>query len=339
MLVGKAATSLGLILVLGLCGCSTAVRPSEYSPVIFQAHKYGIRSIAFVPDGTLFATCADREVKIWDARSLALVRTLAQFGPHVGSVAFSQDGKMLACGTCDEAIAHGEVLFLDTNSGNEVHRLRCHTSCVNRLSFSADGKFLATAGNRDAILWELASWKAVLALKAKAPSVIVSPDGTYLAVGTLSKLSLWTTDAGHQAFAYEPSGDISSIAVSPDSQSLATFHATAGYFGHGEIVILDARSGEKRAVFKAHDCQHGAIAFSPDVSTIASVSSRRVSGKESEFAELKLWDTTKHSLKVFVRSSKADDLPDCLAYSPDGNTIVSGSRRGTLSFWRIDELR
>jgi WD40 repeat protein len=77
-----------------------------------------------------------------------------------------------------------------------VRTLSGHTSCVNSVAFSPDGRLLASGSDDDTIkLWEVASGSLVRTLSGHTSyvtSVAFSPDGRLLASGSLDHtIKLW----------------------------------------------------------------------------------------------------------------------------------------------------
>lgn len=66
-----------------------------------------IRSLAFAPGGrVLAAACAEGRVRLWNAASGQLLRTITISGDPVPAIAFSPDGRHLACGL------HGSIRLI-----------------------------------------------------------------------------------------------------------------------------------------------------------------------------------------------------------------------------------
>jgi formylglycine-generating enzyme required for sulfatase activity/tetratricopeptide (TPR) repeat protein len=69
---------------------------SDKPPVTLDGHEAGIQYAAYSPDGKLLATGSDKELLLWDAEKLELVRKL---DTPAGWLAFEPDGKTLLTAT------------------------------------------------------------------------------------------------------------------------------------------------------------------------------------------------------------------------------------------------
>src|SRR5262249_20850030 len=79
----------------------------------------------------------------------------------------------------------GEVKIWDAADGREMLTLKGHTGKVHSVSWSPDGKRLAT-GSADGTVkvWDASGGRELLAYKGKVTSVSWSPDGKQLASGS-----------------------------------------------------------------------------------------------------------------------------------------------------------
>lgn len=89
------------------------------SPDASQHHRAAITDARWAADGSMSASCAAGEVKLWDGGSFACVATLAR--PHggalVGSVAFSRDGRYLLTSGADSALKLWDVRAMRDAAG------------------------------------------------------------------------------------------------------------------------------------------------------------------------------------------------------------------------------
>lgn len=93
--------------------CFLSADPSHH-------HRAGITDARWAADGSLFASCAAAEVKLWDGASVACVATLSR--PHggtpVGSVAFSRSGHHLLTSGADSAVKLWDVRAVRTSASS-----------------------------------------------------------------------------------------------------------------------------------------------------------------------------------------------------------------------------
>jgi WD40 repeat protein len=158
--------------------------------------------VAFSPGGKRLAGGArGGKVAVWDASTGKAVLHLG--GGYANAVAFSPDGKRLAAGDDD-----GALRVWDAAEGEEVFAVaHAHARRVVGVSFTPDGKYLVTAGQRrheqglfsfepwppdddgEVKVWDAASGEELFAFKTHVSGVSstsLSPDGTRVAASTLA---------------------------------------------------------------------------------------------------------------------------------------------------------
>jgi WD40 repeat protein len=119
-----------------------------------DAHQGWLRAIAVSPDGQTIATCGnDRLVKIWSARDLTLLYTLAGHDQHVYNVAFHPGGMHVV-----SADLRGMVRVWSLESGAQVRSMDCSIlfrydptfradhGGIRSMTFNRQGSLLACAG-------------------------------------------------------------------------------------------------------------------------------------------------------------------------------------------------
>jgi len=206
--------------------------------------------------------------------------------------------------------------------------LRGHTSAVNSVAFSPDGKTI-TSGSQDSsiILWEVGSGKQLAQLKGhtdEVTSVAFSPDGKTLASGSWDHtIILWEVGSGKQLAQLKGHTDgVLSVAFSPNGKTLAS-----GSYDN-TIILWEVGSGKQLAQLKGHTDEVISVAFSPDGKTLASGSWDHT---------IILWEIA--SDKQLNQLKGHTNWVYSVAFSPDGKTLASGSADNTIILWEIDTGR
>ena len=109
--------------------------------------------MAYSADGKQLVTGGGEEstVRLWDAASGKLLRTLTGHTRWVETAAFRSDGKHIASTGWDKT-----VRVWDAATGRALVSFKGHPEDINDLAYSPDGKRLATASEDKTIrIWDL----------------------------------------------------------------------------------------------------------------------------------------------------------------------------------------
>jgi len=143
-----------------------------------RAHVGWVRCVTFSPDSrTVVTSGCDGFIRVWDVDTLRLKTAPIQAGINVYRVAFSPDGKLLAC-----VNNPGEIRLYRTDTWTEAMRLRVGvTQSVYVLAFAPDGNRILAAGFGGRLeVWDLAARARVGEHRGASDSIwglVIFPDG------------------------------------------------------------------------------------------------------------------------------------------------------------------
>lgn len=183
---------------------------------IFTDMEGKVFGLAFTPDGKrLVAAVNDNSARVWTVGASAPAKVL-KHNYAVAGVSVSPDGKTIA--TIDEG---GSVHLWDASTLKMTKSLGHGETTAGRMSvaFSADGKWIVSAGSGLVKVWD-ATGTEKAAAKIEANSAAFTPDATMVIVGTQDNfvMALNSSDLSVKWKAEKHERPVTGIAVSPDGK-------------------------------------------------------------------------------------------------------------------------
>lgn len=208
---------------------------------------------------------------------------------------------------------------------------QAHKGAVCAVAFAPDGRHLATGcANEPVRLWHLDGPTEAKQFPGNEfdPVLAFSPDGRFLARGGY-RFTLFDMKTGWGVV--NPGRRYEAVAFAPDGKEVAVSRPlTRWALPSGKE--LPGGWGDWRGRYSGGDMEYatGALAYSPDGTTIATAFFARAKKRESR--PILLWDreTGEERGRLLADFSRGD--PSYLTYSPDGAVIagVYGARVGVL---------
>jgi WD40 repeat protein len=128
---------------------------SSQAKTVLDAHPSQVECLAFSSDGKLLASAGqyDTAIRLWDTQTwqpkIILRGHVDSGGYGVFSLAFNDQGTLLASGGGDKSIRLWDVDPNSQSFGEELVALQRHSDWVDSLVFSPDGTVLISASWRD----------------------------------------------------------------------------------------------------------------------------------------------------------------------------------------------
>jgi eukaryotic-like serine/threonine-protein kinase len=291
--------------------------------------------VPFRVDDTLYfgRTPRDSRFVTFDADRTSVLdgngRILLRLPPSDAAVA-SLDGTRVAIRGTDFP-EHDRFIVFDVSSGRELCSLSGHGQQLYTLTFSPDGKHIATAcEDGTARIWDADTGRESAVLRGHALKVIrvaFRSDGKQVATcsadGTVRQ---WDPETGKELAApYERHrGEVWVVAYSPDGRLISS----AGR--DRTIRLWDATTHRDVIVRHGHTDAIEGLAFSSDGRRLASWSLDE---------SVRIWDVDESCTPPVLRGHSSYIYP--IAFSPDGRWVASGSWDSTVRLWdaRTGQIR
>ena len=204
---------------------------------------------------------------------------------------------------------------------------RGHHNTVNNVSFSPDGKRIASASDDKTVkIWNLEG-KEIKSIVHPSPvwSVIFSPDGKLIATASNDKtIRLWNIDGTLKGSFIAHEDQINDLSFSPDSQILASAS------NDKTVKLWDINHRGLIDQLESSQIRFNSVSFSPDGQWIAAAKDGEsiVIWKKEGFK----WEPLQNSVILGKHWKNIYEVN----FSPNSKLLASASEDGTIKLWNTD---
>ena len=319
-------------------------------------------------DGKIIMTANIDSVNLWHSDG-NLMKSFPTFCKIINHAVFSPDTKLVLTVSRED---HEDKINLINLEGELIKSFSPPTGRANLIAFSPNGKQLLMVGNEPKVnLWSLEGDTLIKSFSNNEKhfiSLAIAPDGQRIAAGSFDgSLSLWETNNDSRAITFPGHMEhVRCIAFSPDGKKVVSGGAKDGkvilwdlmndsntriasFSGHVEHVsyIVFTPDGKRICTagrvdntVKLWDLEgnllrtfkggNRSIAFSPNGKTVLT----RSYGQGANFDQpFKMWDIDGEVLQRFSGHTKT---VVSLAFSSDGQKILTGSHDNTAKLWDLN---
>lgn len=314
---------------------------AEQTRFVLRGHEGAVRSAAFSPDGKFVATSSwDKTARVWEAATGKPVSILGGHDAPVPYVAFSPDGQFIVTASHDrKARVWGDW---QSNTPRVIATLE-EPGQLWSATFSPDGRYILTGGDKILHLWD---WKAAggpqkpheLPVSFGVFDAVFSPDGRYIVVASTGAGTLlfeWIRTASATApkpVFLLPKGSAYRVAFSNDGNYVGA------RCGDNVVCLWEWKNAEARnSPLQLSKSLMGirGVAFGRDDHLVAT-------GQEDGTVLVWQWRAANQEERakphLLLGHVGDNTMIHSLAFSPDGQFLISASEDKTARIWYLKGL-
>jgi WD40 repeat protein len=306
----------------------------------FEYHEGSVIAVSVFPDRRRMVTgSTDGTLCLWNLKDGVLLKALEGHNAQVSAVAVSRDGRLIASGD-----NNGELIVWDGDTGEHLTTFGIYDDGdpgkkrrVTSLDFSPDGATLVIASEHSTGMWCTKTWQLQRPRfhdSGFANCVRYSPSGKLLAIANYGKVGIYRPRTRECIAPLNVSKALlKKPAWSPDSTRLLSlgnpnsmWSMPTGSSDDFSIREWDPSTWKQVGnPWEGHTKSINAIAINPAGTLAASA---------SDDNHVRLWQLSdRRTIAIFQHS----DPVYCVAFSTDGNHILSGGEDTKILEWRVPE--
>ena len=300
-----------------------------------EAHREPVWDVAFSPDGQIIVSASqDQTLKLWKVDDGTWLLNLRGHSDQVTAVDFRSDGTVdgtfIVSGSEDNSVR----IWKPNNS--LLRKLFGHKAPIKAVAFSPDGRLIASGSKDKTVkIWHkdgklLRTLDGLDGHSDEVNAVVFSPDGQLVISGSEDNtIKIWRQEDGKLLRTLDgPEGHKSpvfAIDISPDGQLIIS--------GSGDNTVkLWTIDGELLETREDHSDSVLGVKFHPNpkMTIIASASVDKT-------IKLWKWDGNEAILMSPGTLMGHSAAVESIDFSPDGNTLISGSDDRTVILWTKED--
>jgi WD40 repeat protein len=297
----------------------------------FGAHAKAITQTLITANGSrILSASRDGTIKLWDTSSGQMIYSIDAHRDIVYSIDLSRDGKFILSTGGDSRLR-----LWDSATGKLVREFGAENQSIDQIATLPNNpRTVLAAVGRALYAWDIGTGRPTPLLDtghaSPISSIRVSPDGNQVATISSHETRVWNLASAklEREFKAQPNSEWGIVAYLPGKSFILSEIS-------GNLVRLWNPFSEQAPLELRHPAGDSSVtikgmAFSPDGRLIA-VGYERLDNKNG----IALWDRTSGKPLGVLDLGDMSRFPDRLAFTPNGERLVSAGSggSGTFLFW------
>ena len=295
------------------------------------AHEKSILGLAVTADSnTLVSASREGTLKWWDLDHLKQLHVVTAHTGGAFTTTVTPDGRMIGSGGAD-----GTAKVWEIETGRLIKTFPTGEPLVISIGITPSGRKMITAGYQGALeIWDLLTGNRLIGAKVDMPNPGQWPPPALMQVKAVNdrvaitavwtgQMMEWDLTTGVRTRTFgEQFGHVAAIAVDEDRNLIVS---TASELDEPpSLNIWDLRTLKRmKRVSVAHEDRLTCVSLAPNNAWAATGASD---------SKVKIWDLESETcLNTLDHSEPISSV----LFSPDGQKLVTGGARGTLSVWTL----